>query len=175
MKFNLLFFAFLTMIFWSCQNTTESEPEDETAIDEPQEEPVVDPSNTMVGYWETQEMTIYIQTKDGTDENDTLVATKDNFLEQTGVKTARGHYLDDGTFTDEYYNGDDSLFSTSEGTWSLMGDTLINTYDDTTAPYQYVVSFPDESTCHLSGWLDWDHDGERDDLMVGVSKRVGSQ
>jgi hypothetical protein len=129
--------------------------------------------NDMVGTWHSQEVTFVVHGVQGSDRLDTLTAMHDEFPERLGILEAIGTYFPDGSYIDNYMLPDSSIVGETTGTWERKGDSIIITQTEP-APmtYRYAVD-RDGDQASFTGWVDFDMDGEKDDLFIGTSTRVG--
>lgn len=77
---------------------------------------------------------------------------------------------DDSTFISEYRNLGDSLFMTSTGVWWLDKDSLYMEEHGVLNAYHLKIR---NDTASFTGYIDWDQDGEADDLYYGEQVRPG--
>ncbi|TRX59502.1 hypothetical protein FNH22_10105 [Fulvivirga sp. M361] len=74
----------------------------------------------------------------------------------------------DSTFVSEYRNLGDSLFMTSSGVWWMQGDSLF--MEEQGVMNSYFVELSTD-TATFTAYLDWDQDGDADDLYSGMQIR----
>lgn len=127
-------------------------------------------SEQILGTWENSHMTVAMKTYQGTDENQELDARGEKWEQELKIKPIITTYRSDSTFTSEYFGLDGNPIGKEEGTWWVRNDSLIlksQGYDNA-----YHVRFTEDGMAHFVSYLDWDQDGEADDLYGSTQKRV---
>lgn len=145
---------FFTLLI-SCENkkSDESRVEDTSA-------PSI--SELLIGKWHNLEIKVIIKTNGG----DSIVhVPQDKWEEILQIKPIVTAYNDDSTFVSEYRSLDDEIIMTSAGTWFVRGDSLVMSQDGTDDAYFTQIK---NDTVSFSGYIDWDQDGEADDLYTGT-------
>jgi hypothetical protein len=85
------------------------------------------------------------------------------------IKPILTDFRDDGSYRSEYRTLEDSLIREVEGNWKFDRDSLILIEAGTATLYHVEVV---DSLVIFTGWLDWDQDGEADDLYTGRQHKV---
>ena len=124
------------------------------------------------GSWQSGELRIIINSKDGGSETDTLVVGADEYPEKLKIKSNMGEYKAAGTYIEYYINTKDSIIAQPEGRWEVKGDSMIIYQEKPKASRRayHVVKNEDEAT--FTGYVDWDGDGADDDYFVGKSTKI---
>ncbi len=90
---------------------------------------------------------------------------KGKWEEVLKIKPIQTIYKDDGTYNSTYWDLDGTVMRETGGEWEMVGDTLFLT--DSGVRTGYHVEWM-EGKAAFSGYLDWDSDGDEDDLYRGV-------
>lgn len=121
-------------------------------------------SDKLIGTWENTTLNVQTNTAQGQDTTIYLVIEADQWEEILNIKPIITTYLADGSFKSEYFGLDGESAGTEAGTWEIRNDSLVlksEGYDSV-----YKVIFKGEKVRFIS-YLDWDQDGETDDLYDG--------
>ena len=107
-------------------------------------------------------------------DTDSLLQINDPFewKQILGIRPIFTLYNADGTYYSVYRNLKDSIVHQPSGIWKVDGDSL---FVNQKYPSDYVTAFHfsiDGSKVEFVGILDWDRDGESDDLYSGIQIRV---
>lgn len=86
------------------------------------------------------------------------------------IKPILTDFRDDGSYRSEYRTLEDSLIREIEGKWQFEQDSLILIEAGTATLYHVEMM---DTLVIFTGWLDWDQDGEADDLYTGRQSKVG--
>ena len=81
------------------------------------------------------------------------------------IKPILTTYSEDGSYESEYINLDGTPMQTTRGMWEIDGDSLFLTESSVRTGYHMQWM---DGKAKFSGYLDWDSDGEADDLYTGV-------
>ena len=104
-------------------------------------------------------------------EPDTVVdVPAGKWEEALGIKPILTTFKKDSSFVSEYRNLGDSLFMTSSGIWWISGDSLYMEEHGVLNNYHFRLS---NDTVRFTGYIDWDQDGQPDDLYYGEQVRPG--
>lgn len=132
----------------------------------------------MVGTWEAVDGGEYNFTTYAKGNDTTIANTAENLKKLWGITMGKSKFNEDGTYTSEMVwtsaEGNDSLV-VEEGTWVMNADTV--TFS-ATKPMAYTARYI--NTSYENGLLSWksldpfdiDQDGDSDDMMSGVSRKV---
>lgn len=130
-------------------------------------EPMTEQSSvSILGQWVNLSMTVKYGSKDST-----AVVAAGKWEEVLGIKPILTTYTEDGNFTSEYRNLNDSLVGASKGQWALEGDTLSLTEEGTTTKYHFSFD-KNEAVGEFTGYIDWDRDGQSNDLYSGKQRKL---
>ena len=134
----------------------------ESAIDVRREE-VKAPS--LDGAWTNISMTVQVKAK-----TDTIVKVPVGKWEEIlGIKPILTTFKTDSSFISEYRNLGDSLFMTSTGVWWVANDSVYMEEQGILNAYHFRIH---HDTVTFTGYIDWDQDGEPDDLYKGSQIRA---
>ncbi|MDN5216338.1 hypothetical protein QQ020_29995 [Fulvivirgaceae bacterium BMA12] len=122
----------------------------------------------ILGEWNNMSMKIIIESLNKTHQDSVVEVPKGKWETILNIKPIKTVFKEDGTFTSEYRNLADSIVSVSTGTWSADGDTLSMTSDGNTVKYFAKIT---DNQAEFKGYVDWDQDGEQDDLYTGIQKK----
>jgi hypothetical protein len=75
----------------------------------------------------------------------------------------------DGTFTSEYTDLNEKLIKKDIGKWVIRNDSLVVISDGKESVYHFVIA---NDRVHFKAKLDWDGDGENDDVYDAIQVRV---
>lgn len=123
----------------------------------------------LTGTWENTTLNVQTNSAQGRDTTVYLAIKKGQWEAALNIKPIVTNYLEDGSFTSEYFGLDGKPVGTEEGTWTIRNDSLVlnsGGYDNV-----YKVTFEGDSARFVS-YLDWDQDGAVDDLYDGWQKKV---
>lgn len=123
----------------------------------------------LIGTWENTTLNVQTNTAQGQDTTINMMIENGQWEEKLGIKPIITTYLEDGSFKSEYFGPDGKPVGTEEGTWRIRNDSLVlksGGYNDV-----YKVIFEGEQARFIS-YLDWDQDGEADDLYDGWQVRT---
>jgi hypothetical protein len=125
----------------------------------------------LIGEWRNVSIHVTINTANNSDSSAVFAADESNWEEKLRMKPIRTFYKEDGSYISEYRNLSDSLFHTASGTWSVRGDSLIlNQTQPSAETYRSQVMIKD-ALAEFTIRLDWDQDGNEDDLYFGVQRK----
>lgn len=126
----------------------------------------------MPGVWETISIRVEINSAFGNPDSTTVFEVEEELWEQKlGVKPIRTYYELDHKYRSEYRAaGNDTLVNMNKGLWNVVGDTLM--LIEPTVSYTYHVKLLENGTGEFRSLLDWDSDGEADDLYIGLQRFI---
>jgi hypothetical protein len=136
-----------------------------------QSEPDVVPfEEAILGTWETVEVEANCPTYLGQDTTINQLIKEADWGRQYGTKPARTLYTSDGKLKRTYYNINGQPTDVTNGLWKLVApDSIFVIEPNTTMSYKYEF---DGSRLTLTGLVDWDYDGEKDDNYRAVLRLV---
>lgn len=124
----------------------------------------------LIGEWRNVSLHVTHPTHKGSDSTHIIIVEKGKWVEKMQMAPIRTHYKKDGTYFSEYRTVADSLFFLSEGTWDVENDSLMMTIGPKKTRVMYKVEL-DGKEAKITSRLDFDADGQADDLYVGVQKK----
>jgi hypothetical protein len=156
-KIIIICFVFLGIN--ACQNNSKTEQK------VPLEESKPSFSDQIVGEWRNIEIRVIIKTESG---DSILNVPESKWEEILNIKPIITIFNEDGTFTSEYRTLADEVMMTSSGSWKVIGDSL--QMIERGVPNYYLAEI-ENGVVKFTGYLDWDGDGENDDLYTGTQKK----
>lgn len=150
----------LLVLFFACND---SEPAPEAPA-----EPTI--SEAMLGTWETIELELNYPTYQASDTAYHLLIKEADWQRSYGVRPARTLYTPDGKLRRTHYNAAGQITDVTNGLWKARGaDSLFIIEPNTTLSYHHQL---DGDRLTLTGLLDSDNDGEKDDAYRAVLRLV---
>jgi hypothetical protein len=143
----------------ACQNNSKTEEKI------PIEESKPSLSDQIVGEWRNIDINVTIKTETG---DSILDVPESKWEEILNIRPIITNYNEDGTYTSEYRTLTDEVMMTTSGYWKVIGDSLQMTERD--VPNYYYAEM-ENGIVKFTGYLDWDGDGENDDLYIGRQKK----
>ncbi|MEZ4686802.1 MAG: hypothetical protein R3B47_12265 [Bacteroidia bacterium] len=137
--------------------------------------PLVDDAltNTIIGTWESHSLSITMPTHGGSDSTFFLRITPENWQAEMGTRPIKTWFLANGEYYAEYYDLQGNLINRPRGYWGVDGNILM--YDEQ-EPAQnrffQEVLYLEKDLFQFSFTMDYDGDGEADDIAVGVSRKL---
>ena len=150
----VLFFTLLV----SCESKKEVESKEDS-------ETMPSISEQLIGKWHNLEIKVIVKTDNG---DSVVYVPQDKWEEILQIKPIVTAFNADSTFVSEYRSLDDQIIMTSTGTWSVEGDSLMMSERGSDNAYHTTLK---NDTVSFSGYIDWDEDGEADDLYTGTQIR----
>lgn len=120
------------------------------------------------GSWRNVSFRIDINARAAEGETPTVFEVMpDEWLAKLKLKAIVNTFNADGTYQSDHYNESDSLLFTAAGNWISFADSL--TFEQQTpVPALYTMHcFKKADSLFFKGFIDWDDDGEADDLYTG--------
>lgn len=150
-KTDLLSVIFLLVIF-SCTDTPESReaPEDQ--------------SDALLGTWSNTDLRLVLKNE----RDSVIVLNQTNWTDVLGILPIVSEFREDSTYTSTYYSPEGEVIMTTSGIWYIRSDSLHMIEREVPNTYHYQV---EGDTVTFRGWVDWDQDGEVDDLYEGRQVR----
>ncbi len=124
---------------------------------------------SLIGTWENVSLTVGIETQNGSNSSSQLIVNKGEWEKIMKIQPIKTTYLPDGKFTSSYYALDGSPLGKEEGKWFIRNDSLI--LESTNYSNSYALKFKGNTAQFISK-LDWDQDGENDDLYDGWQRKI---
>lgn len=150
-----------TLLVIGCTNTDAQQ----------ENQPVVVPfEEAILGTWETVEVEAHCPSYLGQDTIINHLIKEADWGRKYGSKPARTLYTADGKLKRTYYNINGQVTDVTNGLWKTVGkDSLFVIEPNTTLSYKYELN---GSRLTLTGVVDWDYDGEKDDGYRAVLRLV---
>ena len=127
----------------------------------------VDLKNEIIGKWRNSNIKVTMKTDKG---DSVLEANSKTWQDVMKIKPIVTTFKKNGSFKSVYQNLENEVIMTREGTWKIENDSLYMTQDDVTTSYQVKMK---GRIAFFKGMLDWDQDGENDDLYFGRQAKIG--
>lgn len=162
----------LLLALAGCQPATSDASNDPTA-DSDQAVSAVHPTE-LTGRWDSVRLYVELRTANGSDSTAVTDADPSNYEEVVGLRTATAYFESDGTYREEYIALDGSVAYETSGYWLTKGDTIVVAQYEpllNQAVYRYHYTL-DGDEAHFESVMDYDGDGEEDDIFRGTSVRV---
>lgn len=121
------------------------------------------------GEWTNVSLSLHQKTVNNSQKDSTLIIEEGQWDSLLRMKPIRTTYKNNGTYISRYYNLNDSLLFESEGKWHFLGDSLYLSSDEGLTVYYFQVL--SEKRAGFNATLDWDNDGESDDIYDGVQQK----
>lgn len=132
--------------------------------------PVLPISEALLGTWETIEIEAQAPTYQGQDTAVHHLIREADWGRLYGVRPSRTVYTPDGKLRRTYYTSAGQVTDVTHGIWKAKGsDSLFVIEPNTTLNYKYVL---ENNLLTLTGTIDWDYDGEKDDAYRAVLRLV---
>ncbi len=122
----------------------------------------------IVGVWINVSMRVWVKTYNKSDTSFIVDIREDAWDTKMNIRPIVTTIRADGTYESEFRNSFDSLIYRPQGTWLIDGDTLI--MQDHQSTYKYKI-FIDGDQAEFRSVLDWDKDGQVDDVYFGVQRK----
>jgi len=123
-------------------------------------------ADQIAGTWTNVSLDITMKTANG---DSLLVADEGQWEEILNIKPIVTTYIPGGIFKSEYYTLEDQLFHTAYGKWEIRNDSLVLTTENEELAYFCEI---DNEKAAFRALMDWDQDGQRDDIYAGVQIRT---
>lgn len=125
----------------------------------------------MPGTWEILSVKTTCPTHRGSDTTRHVEIPQGKWREIMKIAPILLTYKRNGSFFSEYRTVNDSLFFIAEGTWDAKNDSIYITQGKKNITYAYQVQL-NGNTARIIGKIDWDEDGEKDDIYDKIQKKV---
>lgn len=125
--------------------------------------------NLLPGTWEAVSIYVDVQSAMNADTSFVFRINDGDWSNIFQVLPPRTYFERDNKYRTEYRDLRDSVMSIDRGMWNVFGDTLMMIEPEVT--YQYLVT-QKSGLIELSGFRDWDNDGQEDDTYREVKRRV---
>jgi len=132
--------------------------------------PGIRDGDELTGSWSNIDLHVNINQANPTDSSYSFVVPEESWEQILNIKPIVTEFRNDGTYHSQYHNLKDSLVRETRGEWQIDGDTLELSEDGQITRYYLEIS---GNQVTFRGWLDWDQDGETDDLYIGRQRKIG--
>jgi hypothetical protein len=122
-------------------------------------------ADDLIGEWKNLALTVNM--KNG-DIDSILNVPEGQWEKVLNIKPIATTFTTEGTYTSVYKSLEDEIMMTSSGTWAISGDTLRMTERGEDNYYHTKI---ENGIGTFTGYIDWDQDGEADDLYTGTQKK----
>ena len=126
----------------------------------------------MIGEWNNLSIRVDIETKKNTDSSEVLNVEQAEWEQRLKIKPIRTYFRADSTWNSAHYNLNDSLVYNPSGKWWIEKDSLIMVQTFPSVDTSSYLLKLNKDTASFTSRLDWDMDGEKDDLYVGRQLKV---
>lgn len=123
------------------------------------------------GTWEAVSIRVDIPSVDSTEIDSVFVVSEEYWVQKFSIKPVLTVFQPDNKFRQEFRNSQDSLLNEVKGIWNVFGDTLM--LIEPNATYTYLVNMG-KGIATFNATVDWDGDGQEDDLYQGVHRKISS-
>ncbi len=159
MRYIFTLLALLTLLF-ACENN--ENPSSEAG------NPLL--SDQLLGTWENTDVVVEMPTYLGGDTTATDQISENDWIQRYGAQPTRTVYTEDHKFVRLHRLAGGAETNRTNGLWNENGDTLIIIEPNETTHYHAAFN---GNRLTLTGKVDWDQDGERDDVYRGEFRLVG--
>lgn len=178
MKYTLLLITAFAL--WACGETTTNEEPEAQHVDVLEARNELKDSiltgdalkSHLMGKWETVAISVDIYSQGGTSEDVHADYGPENMESELDMEKALGYLLPEGKFLDEYYIASGDSVAAMSGKWYVSNDSVYYDYPEFGFAYGFRIRF-NGRVAEFKGLIDWDEDGEADDLFTGYSKWQG--
>jgi len=127
----------------------------------------------IVGNWETVSVRIELTSITDPTAPSVIEATPDTWADKMRMKPPRSKYLADGSFSSAYIDLSGQVIKEVKGRYKVEGEGLTLTSDDKHYDgLQYRCRVISQDTFQYTTNIDFDNDGERDDKLTGIARRI---
>ncbi|SMD36311.1 hypothetical protein SAMN04488029_2825 [Reichenbachiella faecimaris] len=123
----------------------------------------------LIGTWKNTALKVKMNTFQNQEATKWLTAQRGQWEAVLQIKPIETTYFSDGRFQSTYTGLDNKRLGTEEGYWKLNGDSLILSSDNYNNSYKLEWT---GNELRFVAWLDWDQDGNKDDLYDGWQVKV---
>lgn len=158
-----LFFALL-----ACNNNPVPDANLETTA-----ESSSDLKSALIGRWDTNYVLVAMKSVNNSKMDGTMEVQPHKQTQEPCQTKVQSVFLENGTYLSEYRDENKKLIIKSAGKWSAEGNTLIlNQEFPKTKTLRYEATIGN-NVAEFRSTIDFDHDGEADDLMYCQVRRSG--
>ena len=126
----------------------------------------------LVGTWQTVDTEVRLPSMNGTRKDSTFSLDAATRLAETNTQAPLTTLAVDGTYRDEVRDGEGKVVMANKGTWFLQETTLIiRLTSQGNGERKFQVRKKGRDQLQLKNFVDWDMDGEEDDVLTVQLKR----
>jgi hypothetical protein len=132
-------------------------------------------ASLFAGTWVSEELTIRLHTAYGIQDSSAVFSAKrSNWSSVMGMLPVETTFYPDYTFTALYRHRDSTISAQTSGYFELLGQDSIILYRLQPSPevIRHAWVNKNDSVMGFSSRLDYDRDGERDDEMYALNRRI---
>lgn len=167
----MLFICLMATLIIGCKEQSAKVP-DKNAVEVParQNTPTLKPEQ-FIGEW--RNVSMEITTALNTASSEVKTYSEADWEAQLKMKPIRTYYKADGTYYSEYRDLRDKIFNRPSGTWHVSQDSVyLNQAEPEKRNAGYLVTFNTDNSATFKAMLDWTQNGKKDDLYIGVQRKV---
>ncbi|HKK74865.1 MAG TPA: hypothetical protein VJ953_07335 [Saprospiraceae bacterium] len=138
--------------------------------DKTEAQPRQDLTQALQGTWEAKYLKIDVNTYQGQDSSFVFEVSEETWERDYSVKPFRTFFAADSTFRTTRRSNNNNLLGEDRGLWRTFGDTLMLIEPNNTSQYKVII---DKGQAEWAGVIDWDLDGEEDDVYYATYRYVG--
>lgn len=150
------FFSFIVLILFSLISCAQDLEKDELG-------------SQLIGTWKTKSMIIQMNSFRNGDSTAYFIVNEDIWEETMNIKPIITNLSKDGKYFSRYYDLQGKLMRETEGTWTVSQDSMIFIENGLRTAYHTYIQ---DSLARFRAIIDWDRDGESDDLYEGIQIKV---
>ncbi|MDN5200065.1 hypothetical protein QQ008_01800 [Fulvivirgaceae bacterium BMA10] len=157
-----------TIIFLGC-DTKKKDQQTQNMESASEASPSIDLKNRMIGKWVNVSLHVHMNSYNNSETDSTMLAEEGQWENILKIKPIETTYLENGTFRSVYIGLNDSIVGETSGQWEINEDSLILTIDGIRIAYKTELN---NNRTTFTGFLDFDSDGQSDDLYSGIQEKV---
>lgn len=125
----------------------------------------------LIGEWQNLSIKVTMNQLDSIANPDVYEVDTTNWEKELQIKPIITTFNADSTYTSVYRALNDSVLGVLKGRWGVIEDTLLMLPQQNSQPSKYFTKI-DGNQAEFTTLLDWDSDGEEDDLYIGIQEKV---
>lgn len=137
---------------------------------EPEQVATNDLDSKLPGTWEVKYMKIEVDSYQNLDTNFVFEVGEELWERQYAVRPFRTYFAQDSTFRTVRRGLNGNTMSEDRGLWKIFGDTLMLIQPNATLQYKVLI---ENGQAKWAGVIDWDLDGQDDDVYYAEYRFVG--
>lgn len=121
----------------------------------------------LIGTWENTALDVTMKLND---QQDSLMHIPEGSWERVlNIRPIVTTYTADGNFVSDYYTPEGKSMGSEVGTWEFRNDSLVLKGENYNSAYKVIF---EGEKARFTALLDWDQDGQEDDLYDGWQKKI---